>query len=216
MLQQSSMSALRRLTDSSRTSPHVRKVPIGDIQGHRSCETDLQYAGTAIHCWYNLASHQHNNSRRGGAMNIRSTESPTKARAKQLWFDRYVLDLDRGCLLLDGNEIVLRPKTFAVLRHLVENSGRLVSKDELFAAVWPNLVITDDVLVQSIGELRRALGEGGTRLIRTVPRRGYRFESEVSFVASKDQSSADAALSSATPPLRQPTAGEGRELPAYL
>src|SRR5258705_9434183 len=149
-------------------------------------------------------------------MNIRSTESPTKARAKQLWFDRYVLDLDRGCLLLDGNEIVLRPKTFAVLRHLVENSGRLVSKDELFAAVWPNLAITDDVLVQSIGELRRALGEGGTRLIRTVPRRGYRFESEVSFVASKDQSSADAALSSATPPLRQPTAGEGRELPASL
>jgi len=146
-------------------------------------------------------------------MNIRGTDSPTRARAKQLRFDRYVLDLDRGSLLLDGSEIVLRPKTFAVLRYLVENSGRLVAKDELFAAVWPNIAITDDVLVQSVGELRRALGEDGTRLIRTVPRRGYRFESEVSFAASTDQSSDAALLSNASPTLRQPTAGGTHELP---
>ena len=149
-------------------------------------------------------------------MNIRGADSPTRARAKQLRFDRYVLDLDRGCLLLDGSEIVLRPKTFAVLRYLVENSGRLVAKDELFAAVWPNIAITDDVLVQSVGELRRALGEDGTRLIRTVPRRGYRFESEVSFAASTDQSSDAALLSNASPTLRQPTAGGTRELPISL
>jgi TolB-like protein/DNA-binding winged helix-turn-helix (wHTH) protein/cytochrome c-type biogenesis protein CcmH/NrfG len=103
-------------------------------------------------------------------------------RSKRLRFDCYVLDLDRGCLLLDGSDIPLRPKTFAVLRYLVENPVRLVSKDELFAAVWPNLAITDDALVQSVGELRRALGDDGPRLIRTVPRRGYRFESEVSIV----------------------------------
>jgi DNA-binding winged helix-turn-helix (wHTH) protein len=170
----------------------------------------------AVHYWYSLASHRHNNSRRGGAMNIRGADSPTRARAKQLRFDHYVLDLDRGCLLLDGSEIVLRPKTFAVLRYLVENSGRLVSKDELFAAVWPNPAITDDVLVQSVGELRRALGEDGTRLIRTVPRRGYRFESEVSFVASTDQSSDAALLSSASPTLRQPTGGGTHELSSSL
>ena len=149
-------------------------------------------------------------------MNIRGADSPTRARAKQLRFDPYVLDLDRGCLLLDRGEIVLRPKTFAVLRFLVENSGRLVVKDELFAAVWPNLAITDDVLVQSVGELRRALGEDGTRLIRTVPRRGYRFESEVSFVASTDQSSDAALLSSASPTLRQPTGGGTHELSISL
>ena len=112
------------------------------------------------------------------------TDPPEQMRGKRLQFDRYVLDLDRGCLLLDGNEITLRPKTFAVLHYLIENSGRLVSKDDLFAAVWPNLVITDDALVQSIGELRRALGDDGSRLIRTVPRRGYRFESDVSVVDS--------------------------------
>ena len=127
-------------------------------------------------------------------MTTRDTDPPTQMRAKRLRFDRYVLDLDRGCLLLDGNEIALRPKTFAVLHYLIENSGRLVSKDDLFAAVWPNLVITDDALVQSIGELRRALGDDGSRLIRTIPRRGYRFESDVSVSASVDQSSTDATL----------------------
>jgi DNA-binding winged helix-turn-helix (wHTH) protein len=106
-----------------------------------------------------------------------------------------VLDLDRGCLLLDENEITLRPKTFAVLHFLIENCGRLVSKDELFAAVWPGIAVTDDALVQSIGELRRAFGDG-PRVIRTVPRRGYRFESDVSPVGSTGQSSAGAAPAS--------------------
>ncbi|MEO8018776.1 MAG: winged helix-turn-helix domain-containing protein [Pseudomonadota bacterium] len=95
---------------------------------------------------------------------------------EKLEFGRYVLDLHRGSLLLDGREIALRPKTFSVLCYLVQHPDRLISKDELLAAVWPNLVVTDDTLVQSIGELRRALGETGARLITTVPRRGYRFE----------------------------------------
>lgn len=106
--------------------------------------------------------------------------------SKQLQFDRYLLDLGRGCLYHDGHEVTLRPKTFAVLSHLVENAGRLVSKDELFVAVWPNIAVTDDVLVQSVGELRRALGDDGPRLIKTTPRRGYRFESDVSEVASSN------------------------------
>ena len=108
--------------------------------------------------------------------------------AKRLRFDRYVLDLERGCLLLDDNEIILRPKTLAVLRFLVENSGRLVSKEDLFAAVWPNIAVTDDVLVQSIGELRRAFADDGQRLIKTIPRRGYRFESAVSAASSVNPS----------------------------
>src|SRR4051794_18498167 len=113
-------------------------------------------------------------------MDTGAVEPDVPLRAVRLQFDRYVLDLDHGSLLLDGNEIALRPKTFAVLRHFVENSNRLISKEELFAAAWPNVAVTDDALVQSIGELRRALGGDGPRLIKTVPRRGYRFESEVS------------------------------------
>jgi adenylate cyclase len=91
-------------------------------------------------------------------------------------FGRFVLDVARGTLSADGVEIPLRPKTFAVLLHLVQNPGRLISKDELLAAVWPNIVVTDDTLVQSIGELRRALEEDGAAMIVTIPRRGYRFD----------------------------------------
>ncbi len=96
--------------------------------------------------------------------------------AGSIAFGRYVLDLSRGCLLSDGREIPLRPKTFAVLTHLVQRSGQLVSKDDLFEAVWPGLVVGDDTLVQSIGELRRALGDADAKLITTVPKRGYRLD----------------------------------------
>jgi TolB-like protein/DNA-binding winged helix-turn-helix (wHTH) protein/cytochrome c-type biogenesis protein CcmH/NrfG len=115
-------------------------------------------------------------------MSTRDPAARDGTRAKQLRFHRYLLDLERGCLLLHENEIALRPKTFSVLCYLVKNGQRLVSKDELFAAVWPNVAVTDDTLVQSISELRQAIGDQGARLIRTVPRRGYRFEAEVTEV----------------------------------
>jgi adenylate cyclase len=126
----------------------------------------------------------------------------------RLRFDRYVLDLTRGSLLLDDKEIALRPKTFAILQFLVENCGRLVSKDEIFAAVWPDLAVTDDTLVQGIGELRRAFAEDGMRLIKTVPRRGYRLEYENVPLAPTTQSPAAAepvvaASSVAVPPSDQ-------------
>jgi adenylate cyclase len=113
-----------------------------------------------------------------------SDKPAAQMRALRLSFDRYVLDLSRGCLLNNGNEVALRPKTFAVLRFLAENAGRLVTKDEIFAAVWPGLAVTDDTLVQSIGELRRELGEDGPRLIKTIPRRGYRFDASVTGLAA--------------------------------
>lgn len=101
---------------------------------------------------------------------------PCAAPGRAINFDRFVLDLDRGCLLVEGSEIALRPKTFEVLRYLVGKPGRLIAKDELLDAIWPRVTVTEDSLVQCIAELRRALGDGGRNLIRTVPRRGYRFE----------------------------------------
>ena len=135
-------------------------------------------------------------------MAIDDAHAPAQSTRSALRFDGYVLKLDRGALFAAGDEVPLRPKTYAVLRFLVENSGRLVSKDELFAAVWPGVAVTDDALVQSIGELRRAFGVDGSRLIRTVPRRGYRLEAAVSVDAPPvaDVSSSGAPPRGSDPP----------------
>jgi DNA-binding winged helix-turn-helix (wHTH) protein len=96
-----------------------------------------------------------------------------------LWFDCFALDLTRGCLRAGDRDINLRPKAFEVLCYLAENSGRLVSKQELYEAVWPNVIVTDDSLVQCIRELRQKLGDDNHRLIKTVSRRGYLLDAEV-------------------------------------
>jgi DNA-binding winged helix-turn-helix (wHTH) protein len=71
-------------------------------------------------------------------------------------FGRFTLDVPRGCVRVGDEDITLRPKTFDVLRHLAENAGRIASKEELFEAVWPNVTVTDDSLVQCIRELRES------------------------------------------------------------
>ncbi len=94
-------------------------------------------------------------------------------------FDDFTLDLGRGCLLRAGQEIKLRPKSFDVLKYLVEHHGRLVSKSDLMQAVWPDAFVTDNSLVQCLIEVRRALGDDSQRYVKTVPRRGYIFEPQV-------------------------------------
>src|SRR5215207_1183989 len=96
-----------------------------------------------------------------------------------LRFDRFALDLTRGCLRIGEEDIDLPPKPFEVLRYLAENAGRLVPKQELFEAVWSNVVVTDDSLVQCIRELREKLGDVDHRLVKTVPRRGYLLDAPV-------------------------------------
>jgi TolB-like protein len=96
-------------------------------------------------------------------------------------FDRFTLDLERGVLLgAGGAELPLRPKSFALLHHFVANAGRLVVRDDLMQAVWPDVYVTDDSIAQCIKEVRRVLGGDAQRLLRTVQRRGYRFTAEVS------------------------------------
>ena len=94
-------------------------------------------------------------------------------------FDEFRLDLTRGSLFRGGAELKLRPKSFDVLKYFAENSGRLISKDELIEAVWQGMAVTDDSLVQCLKDIRHALGDGTQQIIKTVPRRGYIFEKEV-------------------------------------
>jgi TolB-like protein len=101
-------------------------------------------------------------------------------------FDCFTLDLVRGALLAaGGTEIALRPKAFALLRQLVENAGRLIDRDEIMAAIWPGVTVTDDSITQTVKEIRRALGDAEQRLLRTVPRRGFLFAAEVSRIEDK-------------------------------
>ncbi|CAN5828467.1 hypothetical protein BH20ACI4_BH20ACI4_02400 [soil metagenome] len=96
------------------------------------------------------------------------------------FFDEFTLDLTRGCLLRQTEEIKLRPKSFEVLKFLAENSGRLISKDELIAFVWEGMAVTDDSLVQCLKDIRNALDDKSQQIIKTIPRCGYIFEKEVS------------------------------------
>jgi DNA-binding winged helix-turn-helix (wHTH) protein/TolB-like protein/class 3 adenylate cyclase/predicted ATPase len=98
---------------------------------------------------------------------------------KRFQFEGFSLDTVRGCLLAGEREIALRPKSFELLRHLVENAGRLVSKDELIEAVWRRAVVTDDSLASCISDVRSALDDKRQTIIRTLRGRGYLFAAAV-------------------------------------
>ena len=93
-------------------------------------------------------------------------------------FGGFVLDLARGALLHDGSEVRLRAKSLDVLAYLVRHPGRLVAKRELMEAVWADVAVTDDSLVQCLVEIRRALGDDQA-WIHTSRGRGYRFDGDV-------------------------------------
>jgi len=96
--------------------------------------------------------------------------------SKRYSFGDYTLDLERGALLKLGSDVKLRPKSFEVLRLLVERHGQLVSKEDLITAVWPRTVVTEGALGQCLIDVRRAIGDESQVIIRTVPRRGYLFD----------------------------------------
>ena len=98
-----------------------------------------------------------------------------------LRFGPYRLDLGATQLWRDTLEVKLTPKALALLQTLVTRSGQVVTKDELFQAVWPDTVVSDDALTSCMQELRRALRDDARqpRYIETVHRRGFRFIGKV-------------------------------------
>src|SRR5262245_59353270 len=99
-------------------------------------------------------------------------------------FEGYTLDIACGALRNAGRDLELRPKAFDVLRYLLENADRIVTKQELMKAVWPNVIVADQVLTHCVGEVRQAIGDSKQTLIKTIPRRGYRFAAPVLRVAT--------------------------------
>jgi class 3 adenylate cyclase len=99
---------------------------------------------------------------------------------KTYCFAGFTLDLRRGSLCSGNAEIELRPKSFLLLRYLVENSSRLVSRDELIKALWPNVIATDESVTRCVSDVRMALGDSAQRIIKTLPKRGYVLTASVS------------------------------------
>ncbi len=99
----------------------------------------------------------------------------------RIFFDPFLLDRPNECLLRGSEVIKLRPKAYAVLNHLISHSGRLVTKEELLAAVWPGTFVTDAVLKVTIQQVRDALEDDSKfpRFIETAHRRGYRFIAQI-------------------------------------
>jgi class 3 adenylate cyclase/predicted ATPase len=83
-----------------------------------------------------------------------------------------------------------RPKSFLLLRYLVENSGRLVSRDELIKALWPDVIATDESVTRCVSDVRMALGDSAQRIIKTLSKRGYVLTASVFEPGAPSQSDA--------------------------
>jgi len=103
-------------------------------------------------------------------------------------FDDFQLDVRNRQLRRGDKALSLPSKAFDLLVALMENKGRLVSKEELFATVWQNQIVEESNLTVHISQIRRALGETGTnpRFIETVSGYGYRFMGDVSYLKEEE------------------------------
>ncbi len=117
------------------------------------------------------------------------------------------IELDTGWAWRGSERLDLSPKAFAVLRHLVEHPRLLVTKDELLAAAWEDVVVSDAAITSCIRDLRKALGDSSRapRYIETVHRRGFRFIGPVA-------ASASASGPQASPAARPGFVGRSEEL----
>jgi DNA-binding winged helix-turn-helix (wHTH) protein len=112
-------------------------------------------------------------------------------------FDEFSLDTDRRELRGPRGLVPLEPQVFDLLAYLIRHRDRVVSKDDLMAAVWAGRIVSESALTTRINAARSAIGDSGEaqRLIKTLPRKGMRF------VGSVREAEDSAAQPQSTPPL---------------
>lgn len=102
-----------------------------------------------------------------------------------LRFAGFELDRQRANLRrADGQAVRLRPKSFKLLDFLAANAGRIVGKQELMNAVWPNVLVNEDSLFQCVREIRAAMGDDRRQILKVISGRGYLLDAEVEIVAA--------------------------------
>jgi len=103
-------------------------------------------------------------------------------------FGRCSVDTGLKQVLLDGRPVETQPKAFDLLIYLLRHRDRVVDKDELLAALWPGVVVSDSALNQALRKARAMVGDDGTqqRVIRTMQRRGFRFVADVEEIGERE------------------------------
>ena len=96
-------------------------------------------------------------------------------------FEDFSLDPDRRELRHGENFVAVEPQVFELLHYLICNRDRIVSKDDLIAGVWDGRIVSESTLSSRLTAVRHAVGDSGEtqRLIRTIPRKGFRFIGQV-------------------------------------
>ena len=117
-------------------------------------------------------------------------------------FENCVLDTDRRELRRGADAVPVAPQVFDMLAYLIRNRERVVGKDDLIAAIWDGRIVSDAAITTRVNVVRRAIGDSGEeqRLIRTLPRKGFRFVGTV----QEEQEAASDALADDVAKLRRP------------
>src|SRR3974390_1711652 len=109
-----------------------------------------------------------------------------------LEFGDFRFDPEQRLLTCETRCLELSPKALEILALLLRNAGRVVSKDHLLDMVWPDTTVEEGNLAVHIFALRRALGDSSPgKYIETIPRRGYRFVTPISFVRDDREAALD-------------------------
>src|SRR5262249_8275213 len=110
-------------------------------------------------------------------------------------FDPFLLLTEERLLMREGRIVPLSPKVLETLLILVENSGRILSKEELMQSLWPDTFVEESNLTQNISQVRKALGGG--EWVETIAKRGYRLAAPVQVEAEPQLANGAAVYGSA-------------------
>lgn len=102
-----------------------------------------------------------------------------KLQGARFRFENFELDCSKRVVTRDGETVTLKPKAFDLLQYLVENHGKLITKNELMQQIWPGQFVEDNNLTVQMSSLRKVFGDDKNGPIKTIPGKGYTFVSEV-------------------------------------